>query len=163
MMRYCLDSNTMIEAEHIHYGMSFCPAFWDMIDLQSDTNVIFSIEQVYDELIAGNDELADWVKKRKHSPLFINTEDEATQLVFQEIADYIMANFAEEQASHFLSKADPWLIAKCKALEATLVTKEVLAPGARKVKIPNICEVFGVNYIKTHEMIKLLGNRFILE
>jgi len=48
-------------------------------------------------------------------------------------------------------------------LEATLVTKEVFISGTKKVKIPNICEVFGVNYIKTHEMIKLLGNRFILE
>jgi len=107
MMRYCLDSNTLIEAKNIHYGMSFCPAFWDMIDLQSKTKAIFSIEQVCDELITGNDELANWVKKRKHSSLFIDTEDEATQLVFQEIAEYAIANFAAEQASHFLSGADP--------------------------------------------------------
>lgn len=162
-MRYCLDSNTLIEAKNIHYGMSFCPAFWDMIDLQSKTGAIFSIEQVCDELITGNDELARWVKKRKHSSLFIDTEDEATQLVFQEIVEYVIDNFAEEQAAHFLGGADPWLIAKCKVLEATLVTKEVFISGTKKVKIPNICEAFGVNYIKTHEMIRLLGNRFILE
>lgn len=46
---------------------------------------------------------------------------------------------------------------------ATLVTKEVLAPSnTKKVKIPNICEVFDVKYMQTQDMIRSLGVKFIL-
>lgn len=162
-MQYCLDANTFIEAKNIHYGMDFCPAFWDMLDIQSKAGFIFSIVQVNDELITGNDDLAIWAEERKNDPLFVDTEDTATQLAFGKIADYVVANYSEEHATLFLGGADPWLIAKCKTLGAVLVTKEVLAPGAKKVKIPNICQYFGVEYIRTHEMIRVLGNRYILE
>ncbi|MDD2781945.1 DUF4411 family protein [Sulfuricurvum sp.] len=162
-MAYCLDANTLIEAKNIHYGMDFCPGFWDMIDAQAQSGVLFSITQVCDELLTGGDELSAWVEERKKDPLFIETDDTATQLVFGEIAEFVVENYSEAQASHFLSGADPWLIAKCKAIGATLVTKEVLAPGAKKVKIPNICQEFGVSFIPTHEMIRILGNRYILE
>jgi len=56
------------------------------------------------------------------------------------------------------------LIAKSKVMGAILVTKEVLAPAnTKKIKIPNICEVFDVQYIQTQEMIKKLEVKFILE
>ena len=56
------------------------------------------------------------------------------------------------------------MIAKSKVMGAILVTKEVLAPAnTKKIKIPNICEVFDVQYIQTQEMIKKLEVKFILE
>lgn len=161
-MQYCIDANTFIEAKNIHYAMDFCPGFWDMIDKNTKSS-IFSISQVYDELSAGNDELAEWTKDRKESGLFIDTFDEPTQRVFQRIADYVIANYEIEHAEHFLKGADAWLIAKCKTIEATVVTKEVLAPGAKKVKIPNICKHFGVSFIQTHEMIRDVSAKYILE
>jgi len=48
-------------------------------------------------------------------------------------------------------------------MDSILVTKEILAPSnTKKVKIPNICEVFDVRYIQTHEMIRSLGVQFRL-
>lgn len=161
-MRYCLDSNTLIEAKNIHYAMDFCPAFWDMVDAHS-ADTLFSIAQVYDELVKGEDELAQWVKGRKESGLFVPADDEATQQEFAKIANFVAENYAQEQAEYFLSGADPWLIAKCKTAEATLVTKEVPAPGAKRVKIPNICQEFGVSFVPTHEMIRALNARYVLE
>ncbi|WP_455757514.1 DUF4411 family protein [Sulfurimonas sp.] len=161
-MQYCIDANSFIEAKNIHYAMDFCPGFWDMIDKHTKSS-IFSISQVYDELSAGNDELAEWTKDRKGSGLFVDTFDEPTQRVFQKIADYVIANYEIEHAEHFLKGADAWLIAKCKTMEATVVTKEVLAPGAKKVKIPNICNHFGVSFIQTYEMIREVNAKYILE
>lgn len=161
-MIYCLDSNTFIEAKNLHYAMDFCPAFWDMIINKSEEGRIFSIDLVYNELIKGNDSLADWIKIQKQNNLFIETYDLETQENFVGIVNYVTDNYSEREASKFLDVADPWLIAKCKTMDATLVTKEVLARGAKKVKIPNICEVFDVKYMQTHEMIRELGIKFIL-
>jgi len=94
--------------------------------------------------------------------LFIETSDVETQMVYIEIVNYVNDNYSEAEARKFLDVADPWLIAKCKTMNATLVTKEVLAKGAKKVKIPNICEIFEVKYMQTHEMIRALGVQFIL-
>lgn len=161
-MQYCLDANTLIEAKNVHYAMDFCPAFWSMIDTNISSS-IFSITQVYDELSAGNDELAEWTRNRKNTGLFLDTFDEPTQLVFKDIANYVIANYEIAHAEHFLKGADAWLIAKCKTMEATVVTKEVLALEAKKVKIPNICHNFGVDFIQTHEMVRKVNAKYILE
>ena len=30
-MAYLLDSNVFIPAKNLHYGLDFCPAFWDWL------------------------------------------------------------------------------------------------------------------------------------
>jgi hypothetical protein len=30
-MAYLLDANVFISAKNLHYGLDFCPAFWDWI------------------------------------------------------------------------------------------------------------------------------------
>jgi len=29
-MAYLLDANVFIQAKNLHYGLDFCPAFWDI-------------------------------------------------------------------------------------------------------------------------------------
>ena len=163
-MIYFLDANTLIEAKNVHYAMDFCPAFWDMLKLENEKGVIFSIDFIYNELLKGNDELSTWAKTQKENSFFIETSDVETQMIFIEIVNYVNEQYSEKEAKKFLDVADPWLIAKSKVMGAILVTKEVLAPAnTKKIKIPNICEVFDVQYIQTQEMIKKLEVKFILE
>lgn len=49
-MAYLLDANVFIQAKNLHYGMDFCPAFWNWLDRQNATGRVFSIEKVADEL-----------------------------------------------------------------------------------------------------------------
>ncbi|MGD0455789.1 MAG: DUF4411 family protein [Solirubrobacteraceae bacterium] len=63
-MAYLLDSNVFIQAKNLHYGFDFCPAFWDWVIEKNSKNVVFSIEKVHDELIAGGDELSQWAQAR---------------------------------------------------------------------------------------------------
>lgn len=160
---YCLDANTLIEAKNVHYAMDFCPAFWEMIEVAHKKGFVFSIDFIYTELVKGNDTLATWAKSQKENNLFIETSDVETQMAFIEIVNHVNEKYSEKEAKRFLDVADPWLIAKCKVMGATLVTKEVLAPSnTKKVKIPNICEVFDVKYMQTQDMIRSLGVKFIL-
>ncbi len=63
----------------------------------------------------------------------------------------------------FLGGADPWLIAKAITTGATVVTHEVLNREVkRKFIIPNVCEMFGVPYMNTFELLNKLEARFVL-
>ena len=68
------------------------------------------------------------------------------------------AQYKESEKSRFLSRADLWLIAAGKALNATIVTQEVLSgEGTRKVKIPDICQQVGVKYVNLYDMMRAVG------
>lgn len=162
-MIYLIDSNIFIEAKNRYYGFDFCPAFWDFLDKEISKTTIFSIKEVYTELSKGDDDLALWIKDRKDTSFFIPVDDEETQKEFMKIAQYVQSNFSQEEVNKFLSVADPWLIAKAKVLGATIVTHEVLAPiNTKKVKIPNICAYFGINYSNPFNMLRDLGAEFII-
>lgn len=63
-MTYLLDANVFIQAKNLHYGLDFCPAFWDWLIAGNSAQQVFSIEKVGDEIAAGGDELADWAAER---------------------------------------------------------------------------------------------------
>ena len=63
-MAYLLDANVFIQAKNLHYGLDFCPAFWDWLIAQNQTGQVFSIERVGDEIEAGADALAAWAAAR---------------------------------------------------------------------------------------------------
>jgi hypothetical protein len=70
MLRYCLDSDVFIQAKNGPYGMDIVPAFWDWLDLQFNAGIIYSSTMVYEELVAGGDELAQWARRRINSGFF---------------------------------------------------------------------------------------------
>jgi len=61
---YLLDANVFIQAKRLHYGMDFCPSFWDWLREQNEAGRVFSIEKVADELTAGDDQLSRWAEQR---------------------------------------------------------------------------------------------------
>ena len=66
-MSYLLDANVFIQAKNLHYGLDFCPAFWDWLIANNSAGQVFSIEKVADELQAGADELAEWAAGRSNA------------------------------------------------------------------------------------------------
>lgn len=163
---YLLDANVFIEAKGRYYSFDICPGFWTWINRQFPIgDDVASIVKVYDELTDGNDTLAEWIKNRKNDGFFLSVSDESTQSAFKEIATTVQNGPCTAAAkANFLSKADPWLIAKALAIGATVVTHEQPAPEARKrVLIPNICEDFGVSYVNTFDMLRKMKVSFALD
>ena len=66
MTTYLLDANIFIQAKNLHYGLDFCPAFWDWLDQQHAVGGVFSISHVRYELLAGDDDLSEWAKQRSN-------------------------------------------------------------------------------------------------
>lgn len=160
-MQYCLDANIFIQAKNFYYHFDICPGFWDWLDQQ--TGNVGSIIPVCEELVAGNDELKPWAKDRKETGFFADNTDPAVQEVFGTIAEYVVSHYESHQAGKFLDGADPWLIAYARVQDCTVVTSEIFAPGAKKVKIPNICKEFEVEYSDSFTMLKRLNARFVLD
>lgn len=63
-MPYLLDANVFIQAKNLHYGLDFCPAFWDWLIAGNAAKRVFSIEKVADEILAVADELSVWASDR---------------------------------------------------------------------------------------------------
>jgi hypothetical protein len=51
-MGYLLDANVFMSAKRLHYGLDFCPAFWDWLIVMHRAAKVFSIEKVADEIAA---------------------------------------------------------------------------------------------------------------
>jgi hypothetical protein len=143
--------------------MEFCPAYWDWLDRQFQIGQVMSIDNVYVELVDSKDELCDWVKN--HKDHFLPVSGDFTQEKFAEIANFVvnLDNKSQADIANFLSKADPWIIAKAATSGGVVVTHEALVPeNSKKVKIPNICREFNVEFINTFQLLSILEAKFIL-
>jgi hypothetical protein len=163
-MIYILDANTFIEAKGRYYGMNICPAYWAWLLNAHKRREIISIEMVKDELSAGNDELADWVKN--NSSIFIPESTVEIQEKFRkEVVSTVYGMTQMKTGSHeeFMGGADPWLIATALVTGATVVTQEVYKPDIKKkIHIPNVCKLLNVPCINTFEMLHILKAEFVL-
>lgn len=164
-MDYLLDSNIFIEAKNRYYGMDICPGFWDWLDRANQSGDVSSVTLVGGELSDGNDPLGDWATDRLSSSWFLDIADEETQVCFGEISNFVMTSeqYPLHAREHFLAKADPWLIAKARVLNSTVVTHEIYSPDIRRaVKIPNVCQQFGVSYMDTFDLLRQHSASFSL-
>ncbi len=162
-MNYLMDANTYIQAKNEYYNMDVFPGYWVWLDTQFELGNIASVSMVYNELISYGDKLSSWIKLRKEH--FIDVSDDDTQTVFGDIMSFISdGDYTVKDRDVFSSGADPWLIAKASVINATVVTLESMVPGnSKKVKIPNICKQFDVEFINTFRLLRLLEARFLLE
>jgi Domain of unknown function (DUF4411) len=160
-MAYLLDSNIFIQAKNLHYGFDFCPAFWDWIVAENTNNVVFSIEKVHDELVAGGDSLSQWAQARGATLFQAPDADVVTGL--GTVAAWAGAgNYEPSAVSLFLQVADYYLVAHALAKQFTVVTHEIPSNSTKRIKIPNACAAVGVKVISPYEMLRTEGARFVL-
>ncbi len=161
-MTACLvDSNVFIQARNLHYGFDFCPAFRDWLVEQNGAGKIASIEKVADELQAGDDELAEWAAARGDG--FFLPPDDAVLPALGAVSDWASGHGYQQAAvATFLQVADSWLVAHARAHACIVVTHEVPADTARKIKIPNACIGLGLRCMSPYEMLRRERARFVL-
>ena len=153
---YLLDSNVLIQAKNGYYSFDIAPGFWRWLELLAEEQSVLTIKAVREEIIDGNDALCDWMADLPKG--FFAEPDIPVQENLRKIVTYIMQEkrFAEHHRYAFLEKADPWLIATAMTGDFTVVTHEKKdGPGSKKVKIPAICEEFGVPYLSVFELMRI--------
>lgn len=160
-MSYLLDANVFIQAKNLHYGLDFCPAFWEWIIKNSNSGRVFSIDKVADEIAAGGDELTDW-SKQNGAALFHQTDAQAAAH-FSRVSTWVTTQQYEPAAINtFLQVADFYLIAHALAGGHIVVTHEVTANSPKRIKIPNVCIGLKLRFMTPYEMLRVERARFVL-
>lgn len=160
-MTYLLDANVFIQAKNLHYGLDFCPAFWEWIVESNHAGKVFSIDKVADEIYAGADKLTEWMRNNGNG-LFLKT-DTATAAQFGRVSIWATSqNYEPAAINTFLQVADFYLIAHALASSHVVVTHEVPANSTKRIKIPNACIGLGLRFMTPYEMLRREQAKFIL-
>jgi len=160
-MAYLLDADVFIRAKNLHYGLDFCPAFWDWLVHKNAAGTVFSIEKVGDEVQALADELSEWAEARGRG--FFLRPDAAVFPALAAVSAWAGGHHYEPSAvSTFLQVADYYLVAQAHAGTHTIVTHEIPSASTRKIKIPDACIGLGVKCMTPYEMLRRERARFIL-
>lgn len=164
--KFCIDTNCLIEAKNRYYAFDILPRFWDLILECCNKNIILIPDSVYEELKKGykDEELLKWARQNKQI-LFTPLEPEMFQIVGS-ISNFVMNNFRKEKADVFLKGKDLEIISFAKYKNLVLVTQEIRTnlnnskdkngKFNARVKIPNICEIFDVEYMNLFDMLRFL-------
>jgi hypothetical protein len=160
-MAYLLDANVFIQAKNLHYGLDFCPAFWDWLIASNAAKRVFSIEKVGDEIDAVADELSTWATQR--GPLFFLKPDPAMLPALSSVSAWATSQGYDNAAvSTFLQVADYYLVAHALAHAHTVVTHEIASTSTKRIKIPDACIGLGVKCVTPFEMLRSERARFVL-
>jgi hypothetical protein len=160
-MAYLLDSDVFMQAKNLHYGLDFCPAFWDWLIASNAAERVFSIEKVGDEIDAGDDELSEWAAQRGDG--FFLKPDSVMLPALGSVSSWVTAQRYEPAAvTTFLQVADYYLVTHALAHGYTLVTHEIASPSTKKIKLPNVCIGLGIKCMTPFAMLRHERARFIL-
>jgi hypothetical protein len=160
-MAYLLDANVFISAKNLHYGLDFCPAFWDWLIANNASGVVFSIEKVGDEVLALADELSVWADARG-AGFFLRPDADVFPALASVSAWASGQRFEPSAVSTFLQVADYYLVAHALAGRHTVVTHEVPSASTRRIKIPDACIGLGIKCMTPFEMLRRERARFVL-
>lgn len=188
MPKHWIDTDSFIEAKNGLYSFDIAPEFWAFLDSMNDEGLVASSTLVRDELLKGTDELEKWAREHKPTAILVEPDedaqmtlgaewgekkqdqrstsmfvepDEDTQMAFRRVSEYVTETYAPNQARKFLGVADPWLIAHAMASGGKVVTQETrVGENSPLVKIPNVCDAFGVESMNIDDMLHELGASF---
>ena len=160
-MEYLLDANVFIQAKNEHYGMDFCPGCWDWLLMSNAVGIVASVTVVDAELQAGADQLAAWSAQRGKG--FFLEPDATVLAAARRIGQWVTGQTYKTAATNkFTDGPDHILIAHALAKQLTVVTHEKRSNSKNTVKIPDVCNHFGIDCITPFEMLRRENARFVL-
>lgn len=157
-MLYLLDADVLMHAANDYYAIDRVPEFWGWLLHMAASGKVAVPEEMYHEIIDGNDPLADWIKQHRNSVLLREGANPA--LVSRVKAAY--ASDLSDEETPKLGK-DPFLIAYALAdpTNRTVVSDEESAPSRQRAnrKIPDVCDDLRLLHIKGFQLYHQLDFR----
>ena len=130
------------------YPADIFESLWDEIDTFIQSGIIFSSEEVLDEIKKGDDNLVDWAKERKD--IFLESDEEVQNIV----KIILRSHAALITGSRRQNDADPFVIALAKKTGYKLVTDERRSGGNQPPKIPNVCDDYDIECINFNDFLR---------
>ena len=145
--KYIVDTSSFTSLQRT-YPRDVFPGAWTLVDRLSRSGVLLSVEDVLEELKGQDDEVFKWAKKNKSMflPLDEAIQKEARKILAQR------PNLVDLKRRK--SGADPFVIAAAAVHSCAVVTEEKPSGGPPKVKIPDVCKLFGVRCVTVLDMLR---------
>ncbi|MCC7349892.1 MAG: DUF4411 family protein [Phycisphaerales bacterium] len=162
-MAYLIDTDIFIAAKNLHYGMDFCPAFWDWLITANKAGKLMSIDAVRDDLSDGDDELAKWAKTIDGGFFVVPVERDLVAMgqVTQWINDH--KTYSDAAKRTFLDCSDYFVVSQALAGGHTVITHEKPENSVHRIKIPSVCVSLKVKYLTPWQMLRIEKARFVLQ
>ena len=157
-MIYLLDANVLIDANRDYYRIGSVDEFWEWLVHHGEQGNIKIPEEIYEEIKAGNDDLAAWVKESETEVALKLAEEVDIELVRKVTKEGYGNNLSDIDLEKI--ERDPFLIAYglVNPAQRSIVTTENSKPtkqGANR-HIPDVSKQFGIQGINTYELTRLL-------
>ena len=162
---YLVDSDVFITAKNLYYSFDLCPGFWQSVLHHHRRGRVFSVDRVRNELLAGHkaEDLVRWVRNEVPDTFFVPVGTSAVVRAYQDVMLWVQRHprYFDHAKAKFAAGADGWLVAYARVHGAIVVTNEQSAPQSRKeVKLPDVCDQFGVRPSNTFTMLRALNVTF---
>lgn len=129
---------------------------WETIDKKIRTGEFVSADECYNELARQfSDKTEQYQWFHGHKDMFKNPDDKESVIISKLLLNPKMRetvhhkNILENRPS-----ADVYIVAKAKALGATVVTAEKFKPNS--AQLPNLCDELGVKYISYDDFMAVI-------
>ena len=83
---YLLDANVLIRASQDYYPLGRVRGFWDWLQSQASAGLIKMPFEIHQEVAAGDDELAVWIKQSQVQDA-LRLDEEVDREVLQRVLD----------------------------------------------------------------------------
>lgn len=168
---FIVDTNFFIQSHHTSYPLDVAVSFWEKVKILAHNGILKSIDKVHYEIFEkfkGEDEIKKWCRNNLPDKFFYNTETQEIIDNWRKLikwANSMRNHYTPQAIDEFLEyeNADAWLIAFALTNKEkfVIVTYEIREPRRKnKIKIPDACDVIGVNCIGIIEMFRKIGEKF---
>ena len=155
---YLLDANVLIAANAYFYPLDRIPQFWVWLIEKGNNGNIKIPPEIHAEIAAGDDELAQWIKKSNVKDALILSDILPPYLVQQTLNEGYAPDLDETEIEKI--GRDVFLVAYAYFNdERTVVTREVSASSRKRgnTKIPDACDKLGVKWTDDFKMYRSLN------
>jgi hypothetical protein len=150
---YSIDTSGLLDGWKRYYPPDIFPIIWDNVSDLIDAGGLIAPEEVREELRIGADDLYDWacVREQMFVPLTLEIQTA--------VANILAVHPQWVPADRSRNMADPFVVAVAMANDCTVVSGELWSNSPRpdRVKIPNVCNSFGIQHIQFLDMMREQG------
>ena len=147
LVKYCIDTSTILKAWNESYRIINFPSFWQHFNDCIYQGLFISPMEVFFEI--RDKDLIEYLKIRK-SALFFKESPELQRELRQLLAKYpeILKDYKKTYS------ADSWVIALGKLTNTTIISEEEEPDQkSKKLKIPNVCAKLNIRCLKISDMV----------
>jgi len=143
-VKYIFDSSPLIDLFRHYYPEQF-PSLWEKFNALVSEKQVTSVREVYNEIKAGGDSLANWAKQQKNVLFLPPTTEEFSFVVEIFRIPHFQTMIRKKERLQGKPVADPFVIARAKVFQCAVVTNELYRDNA--AGIPNVCKCFSISYM----------------